>query len=449
MTIKETGGREIALDVLTEVLENGAFVHVALSRALFKYQYLEKQERAFITRVVDGTVERLLPIDQALNACSKVKTEKMKPLIRTLLRMSAYQILYMDRVPDSAACNEAVKLAVRRKFSGLKGFVNGVLRSLSRRKAEFDFEDISLKYSMPRWLIARWEEQIGKEETEKMLKAFLEDRGTAVRCNVSLASREEILHSLESQGAAAEPSPYGEDLLILKEYDYLEGLEAFQKGWIQVQDLSSSFVGRLADPAPGSHIIDVCSAPGGKSLHLAELLKGTGLVEARDLTWQKVALIEENVERTGCANVKAQVWDALELKEESVEQADVVIADLPCSGLGIIGKKPDIKYRITERDLEDLAKLQREILSVVWRYVKPGGLLIYSTCTVDALENQKNAAWFSGSFPFEPVDITGKLGPGIREESMKDGWIQLLPGKYPCDGFFISVFRRKASRSIE
>ena len=449
MTIKETGGREIALDVLTEVLENGAFVHVALSRALFKYQYLEKQERAFITRVVDGTVERLLPIDQALNACSKVKTEKMKPLIRTLLRMSAYQILYMDRVPDSAACNEAVKLAVRRKFSGLKGFVNGVLRSLSRRKAEFDFEDISLKYSMPRWLIARWEEQIGKEETEKMLKAFLEDRGMAVRCNVSLASREEILHSLESQGAAAETSPYGEDLLILKEYDYLEGLEAFQKGWIQVQDLSSSFVGRLADPAPGSHIIDVCSAPGGKSLHLAELLKGTGLVEARDLTWQKVALIEENVERTGCANVKAQVWDALELKEESVEQADVVIADLPCSGLGIIGKKPDIKYRITERDLEDLAKLQREILSVVWRYVKPGGLLIYSTCTVDALENQKNAAWFSGSFPFEPVDITGKLGPGIREESMKDGWIQLLPGKYPCDGFFISVFRRKASRSIE
>ena len=449
MTIKETGGREIALDVLTEVLENGAFVHVALSRALFKYQYLEKQERAFITRVVDGTVERLLPIDQALNACSKVKTEKMKPLIPPPLPVGAHPIPYMGPGSPSAARHGAGELAVRRKFSGLKGFVNGVLRSLSRRKAEFDFEDISLKYSMPRWLIARWEEQIGKEETEKMLKAFLEDRGTAVRCNVSLASREEILHSLESQGAAAEPSPYGEDLLILKEYDYLEGLEAFQKGWIQVQDLSSSFVGRLADPAPGSHIIDVCSAPGGKSLHLAELLKGTGLVEARDLTWQKVALIEENVERTGCANVKAQVWDALELKEESVEQADVVIADLPCSGLGIIGKKPDIKYRITERDLEDLAKLQREILSVVWRYVKPGGLLIYSTCTVDALENQENAAWFSGSFPFEPVDITGKLGPGIREESMKDGWIQLLPGKYPCDGFFISVFRRKASRSIE
>ncbi|HIZ78746.1 MAG TPA: 16S rRNA (cytosine(967)-C(5))-methyltransferase RsmB [Candidatus Lachnoclostridium stercorigallinarum] len=444
-TIKETGGREIALDVLTEVLENGAFIHVALSRALFKYQYLEKQERAFITRVVDGTVERLLSIDEAINTCSRVRTEKMKPLIRTLLRMSAYQILYMDRVPDSAACNEAVKLAVKRHFSGLKGFVNGVLRSLSRRKAEFDFEEISLKYSMPRWLVELWEREQGKETAEKMLKAFLEERGTAVRCNCSQASREEILKSLESQGAEAEKSPYGDDILILKDYDYLEGLEAFQKGWIQVQDLSSSFVGRLADPAPGSHIIDVCSAPGGKSLHLAELLKGTGLVEARDLTWQKVSLIEENAERAGCHNVQTEVWDALELKEESVEQADVVIADLPCSGLGIIGKKPDIKYRITEKDLKELAALQREILSVVWRYVKPGGKLIYSTCTVNAMENQENAAWFAGQFPFEPVDIRGKLGPGIQEESMKDGWIQLLPGIHPCDGFFISVFSRKAS----
>ena len=158
-----------------------------------------------------------------------------------------------------------------------------------------------------------------------------------------------------------------------------------------------------------------------------------------------MSLIEENAERAGCHNVQTEVWDALELKEESVEQADVVIADLPCSGLGIIGKKPDIKYRITEKDLKELAALQREILSVVWRYVKPGGKLIYSTCTVNAMENQENAAWFAGQFPFEPVDIRGKLGPGIQEESMKDGWIQLLPGIHPCDGFFISVFSRKAS----
>ena len=444
MTTKETTGREIALDVLTEVLENGGSIHTSLSRALLKYQYLEKQERAFITRLTDGTVERLLTLDAAINACTKTRTEKMKPFIRTLLRMSAYQILYMDRIPDSAACNEAVKLAAKRHFSGLKGFVNGVLRSISRRKEEFSFEDLSRKYSMPQWIIDRWEGEYGREITEGMLRAFLEDAGTSVRCSLSLASREEILASLRAQGAEAEESPYGDDLLILKKYDYLEGLDAFQRGWIQVQDVSSSFVGRLADPASGSHVIDVCRAPGGKSLHLADRMGGTGLVEARDLTWQKVALIEENIRRMGFHNVEAQVWDALELKEESVGQADLVIADLPCSGLGIIGKKPDIKYRIQPEDLEELASLQREILSVVWRYVKPGGMLVYSTCTVDPLENQDNAAWFGEHFPFDPVNIEGGLGEVLQEDSMRDGWTQILPGKYPCDGFFIAVFRRRA-----
>ena len=443
MTIAKNGGRGIALDVLTEVLENGAFVHVALSRALFKYQYLEKQERAFITRLVDGTVERLLPVDEALSRCSSTPVKKMKPLIRTLLRMSAYQILFMDRVPDSAVCNEAVKLVAKRKFAGLKGFVNGVLRSLSRRKAEFAFEEPYLKYSMPQWLISRWEKEYGSERTTAMLEAFLTERGTTVRCRLERASMEEILESLKAQGAEAEPSPYGEDLLILKNYDYLEGLDAFAAGWLQVQDASSYLVGRVADPKAGSHVIDVCSAPGGKSLHLADLMKGTGLVEARDLTWQKVALIEENVERSGYENVRPQVWDALELHEESVEQADLVVADLPCSGLGIIGKKPDIKYRIQEQDLSDLAALQREILSVVWRYVKPGGHLIYSTCTVDPLENREEGAWVAAHVRFGPVDLSGRLGEAVKEPSMAEGWIQLLPGKDPCDGFFISLFRRR------
>ncbi len=449
MTIKETGGREIALDVLSEVLENGAFVHVALSRALFKYQYLDKQERAFITRVTDGTIERLLTIDQVLSMCSSVPVKKMKPLIRTLLRMSVYQILFMDRVPDSAVCNEAVKLAVRRRFAGLKGFVNGVLRSVSGRKEEFVFEEPSLKYSMPQWLISRWERDYGQEAAEMMMKAFLEDRSITARCNLQLASPEEILRSLREQGAQAEVSPYGEDLLILRGYDYLEGLEAFRAGWIQVQDTSSYFVGKLTAPKPGSHVIDVCAAPGGKSLHLADLMKGTGLVEARDLTWQKVAKIEENAERAGVKNIRTEVWDALERKEESAGQADLVIADLPCSGLGIIGKKPDIKYRIREEDLKELADLQRRILAVVWQYVKPGGLLCYSTCTADILENQENASWFRENFPFDSVDISGRLGPDLEEPSMKEGWIQLLPGKHPCDGFFISLFRRRSGEEID
>ena len=210
-----------------------------------------------------------------------------------------------------------------------------------------------------------------------------------------------------------------------------------------MQDVSSSFVGEVADPKQGDVVLDVCGAPGGKSLHIADKLAGTGQVVVRDLTENKILLVEDNIRRTGFTNIRAEVWDALLEDPSWEEKADIVIADLPCSGLGIIGKKPDIKYQVTEEDLKDLADLQKDILSVVWKYVKPGGKLIYSTCTVDHLENEDQRAWFLEHFPFEPVSIEGAFGSQVSEETMKDGYIQLLPGKYPCDGFFISAFRRK------
>ena len=233
-----------------------------------------------------------------------------------------------------------------------------------------------------------------------------------------------------------------ESMIAIDGYDYLEGLDAFRKGWIQVQDVTSAFVGEIASPEKDSYIIDVCAAPGGKSLHLADKLEGTGMVEARDLTYQKTALIEENMARCGVTNMKTLVWDALETDLSAMAKADLVIADLPCSGLGIIGRKPDIKYNMTPEKLEELAGLQREILSVVWQYVKPGGLLCYSTCTIDRLENQDNVAWLRDRFPLVPVDLTDRFGGLPQEPSLKDGWIQFLPGVHPYDGFFISVFRR-------
>ena len=184
-------------------------------------------------------------------------------------------------------------------------------------------------------------------------------------------------------------------------------------------------------------------APGGKSLHIADKLAGTGQVVVRDLTENKILLVEDNIRRTGFTNIRAEVWDALEKDPSWEKQADIVIADLPCSGLGIIGKKPDIKYQVTKEDLEDLAELQKDILSVVWNYVKPGGKLIYSTCTIDHLENEDQRNWILETLPFEPVSIEGAFGSQVAEETMKDGYVQLLPGRYPCDGFFISAFRRK------
>lgn len=434
--------RGIVLDILSEVLDKGSFVHLVLNQALQKYQYLDKSDRAFITRVTEGTLEYLLQIDHIINKYSKTKTDKMKPLIRNLLRMSVYQILYMDRVPDSAVCNEAVKLAVKRRFTGLKGFVNGVLRTISREKASLVFDSPSLAYSIPQWMYDMWEKEYGSAKAEMIAASFLEDRPTWVRCNLSRALREAILKSLDSQGVMVKELDCLPSVLAISGYDHMEGLECFQNGWIQVQDATSAFVGELADPKEGDYIIDVCAAPGGKSLHLADKMKGTGMVEARDLSYQKTALIEENVARSGAANIKAVVWDALVPDEDAREKADIVIADLPCSGLGIIGKKPDIKYNMTMDKMRELSRLQRDILSVVWQYVKPGGTLVYSTCTIDPMENEGNAMWLSENFPFEPVDLSGRLGEDFDEPSLKDGRIQFLPGIHPFDGFFISVFRR-------
>lgn len=440
--IKPTQSRELILDILMEILENGGYSHIILRQALEKYQYLEKQDRALITRVVEGTIEYRLTIDAVIDACSKTKVERMKPIIRTILRMSVYQIIWMDRIPDSAVCNEAVKLAEKRRFVGLKGFVNGVLRTISRRKEEFVFPDWSRRYSMPDWLIELWKKQYPAETVEGMLKAFLQDMPTTVRCNLDRASMEEIETSLKSQNVDVAASPLSSNALLISHYDYLESLEAFGNGWIQVQDVSSSFVGDVADPQPGDMVLDVCGAPGGKSLHIADRLKGTGLVVVRDLSEQKIRMVEDNMERTGFTNMRAEVWDALEFDPEWEGRADIVIADLPCSGLGIIGKKPDIKYQVTEEKLKALAELQKEILSVVSRYVKPGGKLIYSTCTIDRLENEDQREWFLSRFPFESSPIDGMLGDAVREDTMKDGYVQLVPGRYPCDGFFIAAFKR-------
>lgn len=435
--------RELALDMLIEILEKGSFCHVVERQALSKYQYLPKKDRALATRITEGVVERLLSVDYVINRVSKVKTDKMKPVIRNILRIGAYQILYMDRIPDSAACNEAVKLAIKRRFAGLKGFVNGVLRSVAREKEGLEFPDEETRLSIPAWLLSMWRQELGEEQALAVAKAMLKERPTCIRCNTDKEDVDRIVKSLTHQGVQVICLPDFDDILYIKNYDYLEALDAFSKGWIQVQDVSSSLVCRAAAPKEGDFVLDVCGAPGGKSLHMADRLKGTGMVEARDLTVQKVSLIEENISRSGFSNIRAKVWNALDPDEKMRGQADIVLADLPCSGLGIIGRKPDIKYRMTRDGCRELSELQKEILSVVWEYVKPGGLLVYSTCTISRAENQENLEWILGNFPFDAVDISGNVGAAFQEETAKKGYLQLLPGRHPSDGFFLAVLKRK------
>lgn len=442
--------RELILGILLEVTRDGQYSHIALSNVLSKYQYLDKKERAFITRVTEGTLEHMIEIDYIINQFSNVKVNKMKPVIRCIIRSAVYQLKYMDFVPDAAVCNEAVKLAEKKGFRTLKGFVNGVLRNIARNLDNITYPDktddinfLSIRYSMPVWILKQWLACYDKETVEKMLEDFLKEKPTTIRCNLNIMSKEELKQSLEKEGVYVENHPYLPYALWISSYDYLADLESFREGAFYVQDISSMLVAHIADPKENDVVIDVCAAPGGKSLHIAELLHGSGHVEARDLTDYKVGLIQENIFRSGAPNIEAVKWDATVLDEASVEKADIVVADLPCSGLGVLGKKTDLKYKMTQETQKELVMLQREILSKVQSYVKPDGTLIYSTCTIHAGENMENVHWFLKEYPqFELVPIEDYLCGELKESVQEEGCLQLLPGIHKSDGFFIAKFRK-------
>lgn len=443
--------RSIILDILTEINEKGAYSNQVLGAALSKYQYLSHTDRAFISRVVMGSVERRLTLDYIADRFSKTPTAGMKPVIRNILRMSIYQLLYMEGVEDFAACNEAVKLADKRGFRGLKGFVNGVLRTIARSKDTLPMPDgqkisefLSVQYATPEWIVRKWMEQYGRENAVRILASQYEERPLTIRCNVARITPEELEERLGAQGISAYRLPDFPEALEIADYDYLEKIKEFREGLFSVQDVSSMFVARAAGLKRGDYVIDVCAAPGGKSLHAAELLADSGFVDARDLTPAKAAFIEENIERLGLTNIKAAVRDATARDESSVGKADVVLADLPCSGLGVIGRKPDIKYNASPEGCAALAKLQREILTVVSEYVKPQGTLLYSTCTLNSEENIRNASWFSEQFDFEPIPFAEALPKSLCPDTAKQGYAEFLPGVTGnLDGFFIAKFRRK------
>lgn len=425
--------RELALDILLAVTRDGEYSHIVIRNTLDKYRYLSKQERSFIKRICEGTLEHMIWIDYVLNQFSSVPVNKMKPVIRCILRSSVYELKYMDAVPASATCNEAVKLAQKRGFRNLKGFVNGVLRSVSRNLAAVVLPDrdsqpleyLSVAYSMPVWILELWQNSYTVEQIEGFLEAFLSEMPTAIRVNPLKTTKEELEKELKTAQIQVRETEL-EDVLFIDDYDMLERIPGFAAGKFHVQDISSMQVGLWADPPKDSYVLDVCAAPGGKSLHIAELMQGTGTVEARDLTERKVLLIQENISRCQLFNIHAVQADARKLDQKMIEKADIVIADLPCSGLGVLGRKADIKYKINKKSCEELAALQREILHTVQQYVKPGGILMYSTCTINPGENEENTVWFLKEHP----------------EFCLEKQQQLLPQKGICDGFFLAKMRK-------
>lgn len=449
--------RAIALDLLIEINENGSYSHIMLRAVLEKYQYLEKRDRAFLTRLVEGTLERMVELDALLDTCSRVPVAQMKPLIRNLLRMSVYQIRYMDSVPDSAACNEAVKLARKRGFASLAGYVNGVLRGVIRILPDWTYPDsqekplqyLSLRYSMPEWIVTEWLEHYGFAQTEHILQGFLQEHPITIRTNLARCTPQELAMSLMKEGVRVRREQALDYAFSIENIDYIKGLSAFRDGWFYVQDISSMLTVELAAPKPGDYVIDVCAAPGGKSTHMAQKLQmlalqeaqkqekassemQAGLVEARDLTPEKLRMIEENIVRQGLTNIKAVLMDATQTDPASVGKADILLCDLPCSGLGVLGQKKDIRYKMTPEKQQQLVQLQREILCASESYVKPGGVLIYSTCTIHCAENEDNVAWFLEKYP----------------DFVLESQQQLLPGDFCYDGFFMARLVRKGQKYV-
>lgn len=443
--------RELALSSLMMVLEENKNSSEVLSGVLEKYQYLPKQERAFFTRLCEGTMERVIEMDYVISQFSKVKVKKMKPVIRTILRMGTYQILYMSQVPDSAACNESVKLAQKKGFHTLKGFVNGILRNVSRNKEILKYPDrekdflsyLNVMYSMPMWILEKWSKSYSADVLERMLQYFAKESRTTIRINTAKVEKEVFISLLEAAGIHVTQGKYYQNALQIENYNTIHMVPGYQEGYFTVQDESSMLAVLCAGIEKDMQVLDVCAAPGGKTMFAAGLLEGTGKVTSCDVSDYKVSRIQENVERLGLQNVEVKVQDATRCNEQWIGQMDVVIADVPCSGLGVIGKKADIKYNCSQEGIDNLRSIQREILKNVQQYVKPGGVLLMSTCTITSEENMENAEWFQKEFDFTYESIVPYLPETLQNTTAKDGYLQLVPGVHETDGFFMAKFRKR------
>ncbi|MCR5784158.1 MAG: 16S rRNA (cytosine(967)-C(5))-methyltransferase RsmB [Eubacterium sp.] len=427
--------REIALRALNDITEKKLFASFVLDKTFEKYSFLDKRGRAFVTRLVEGTLERMIFLDYAINGVSKTPTVSMDSCILNILRLGAYQIFFMDKVPEHSAVNESVELAKKMNKKSLSGFVNGVLRSLVRKKDGIKFPDkkknpagyISAKYSFPKWMVKKIIKTYGKEDTEKMLSAMLEDKPLSLRVNTLKTDAESLRATFESMGMTCKKSTLASDVLILEDAGNLTDTKEFKDGLFYIQDVSSAAASEYYNIKSGMKVLDVCSSPGGKSICAYLLMNGEGSIISRDVSEDKIRRIKENTERLGLSGITAMVWDATRFNEEDAEKYDLVIADLPCSGLGVMGRKTDIKYHVSKESVEELITLQRKILSVVNKYVRSGGYLIYSTCTLNAEENEENAKWIEENLPFYKEDEK-LFVPGMSEEY--------------CDGFYVARFKK-------
>ncbi|TVY00694.1 16S rRNA (cytosine(967)-C(5))-methyltransferase RsmB [Cohnella terricola] len=455
---KPQGPREVAMSVLHNVETRGAYSGLELNQALQAAE-LSRPDAALATELVYGTIQRLNTIDFSLGKRVKGWPNKIDAWVRSLLRLSYYQLRWLERIPAHAAVDEAVRIAKKRGHAGIGGLVNGVLRGLLRDGLDTELpanlpaiERISLLHSHPEWLVERWVAEFGESKAEEICAANNEPPHASARVNEMKGTREELLSRMKDAGIEAASSPLAREGVIAVKAGNLGHSVWYEAGEMTIQDESSMLVAAVADPRPGMRVLDCCAAPGGKTTHMAERMRGEGEVIANDVHPHKEALIKQQAERLGLKNVRTKTGDAMNLSE-TIEplSCDVVLLDAPCSGLGVIRRKPEIKWNKTADDIRSLSKLQGRLLEQAASLVKHGGILVYSTCTIAPEENENTVRAFLADRPDFvldtdwPEDVLSPLrGAGIIQEPFT-GMIQLLPNMFGSDGFFIARMRKQST----
>lgn len=439
--------RHSAAKILCAVYEKDAYANILLASEIRKNLYSDI-DRRFLTEIVYGSVKMGLTLDWILKKYVNRPLKKIPPMIRAILRISIYQIFYMDKVPISAICNEAVKIAKKYAHQGTANFVNAVLRSAGREKEKANFpseeenklEFLSLSTGHPFWLIKRWEELFGYEETKELAKLNNLDSVLSIRTNTLKLTQEELLRKLQEENIDAKKSEITPEGILITKHKSLDDMEILKKGLAQVQDESSMLVAHVLAPKEGDFIIDLCAAPGGKTTHIAELMNNKGKILATDIYPHKILKINENAKRLGIDIIETKEADGRDIVKQYENIADKVLVDAPCSGLGVLRRRPDARLKKSEEEIKKLPALQLELLESGANALKQNGIMVYSTCTIEPRENEDVIKTFLNNHSEFILDNTGEYFPLKKR---KDQMVQLLPTRDKTDGFFIARLIKK------
>lgn len=436
--------RELAFKTLYDIERNKNYSNISINKN-FKNVNISDQEKGLATELIYGIIENKYYLNYIIDKLSKIKSKKMSTYVKISLWLGIYQILFLDSIKDHAAVNESVNL-IKKYDKKSSGFVNAILRNVLRQKDSImeikdkDINDeLSIKYSYNPWIVEKWIKDFGQEFTEDLLDANAEKPNLYIRTNTLKISRDELIDKLSKQGIKCTKVNGIDEAIMVQNLKNIEGNELFKLGYFTIQDISSMLVGKIANPEKDSKVLDICSAPGGKTTHVATIMENTGQVIARDVFDHKLKLIKSTVNRLGLTNVSIENRDALKLDDNSIDKFDYVLADVPCSGLGIIRRKPEIKFKEAS-ELSGLPDIQSKILNNASKYVKENGTLIYSTCTIHDEENIDVVEQFlkeNKNFELVPIENIN-----IDLDNQEKGYIKIYPNIHGMDGFFIAKLKR-------